>query len=79
MDSPCVLIRRPVAATINAEPIVGYKGGVFHDDEYSQESNHIVSIVGWVMDEESGKQAWLIRNSWGQVRYFEIVPPPIEY
>jgi C1A family cysteine protease len=56
-----------VAATINAEPIVGYQGGIFTDDSYPQESNHIVSIVGWEMDEETGKQAWLIRNSWGQV------------
>ncbi|KAL7560661.1 hypothetical protein ACA910_001343 [Epithemia clementina (nom. ined.)] len=61
-----ILVRGPVAATINAEPIVQYKGGVFTDDSFSDETNHIVSIVGWGMDEETGTQHWIIRNSWGQ-------------
>lgn len=60
-----IFVRGPVAATINAEPIVQYKGGVFTDDSHSQSTNHIVSIVGWGMD-ESGKQHWIVRNSWGQ-------------
>jgi cathepsin X len=63
-----IFVRGPVAATINAEPIVPYKGGVFADESYSQETNHIVSIVGWETDPDTGIQAWIIRNSWGQVR-----------
>jgi cathepsin X len=55
-----------VAATINAEPIVEYKGGVFTDDQYAQDSNHIVSIVGWGTDDDTGVEYWIIRNSWGQ-------------
>lgn len=55
----------PVAATINAEPIVDYKGGVFIDETQSPDTNHIVSIVGWETDPESGNKAWIIRNSWG--------------
>jgi len=57
--------RGPVAAVINAEPIVDYQGGVFHDVKASKETNHIVSIVGW--DRTSKKHPhWIIRNSWGQ-------------
>jgi Papain family cysteine protease len=53
-----------VAATINAEPIVEYKGGVFTDEQYSQETNHIISIVGWGTDEDTNTEYWIIRNSW---------------
>jgi len=60
-----IYTRGPVAATINAEPIVEYQGGVFTETSYSQETNHIVSIVGWGMEEETGKKHWIVRNSWG--------------
>jgi cathepsin X len=61
-----IYVRGPVAATINAEPIVNYKGGIFTDESYDQSTNHIVSIVGWGTDEETGTKYWIIRNSWGQ-------------
>jgi len=61
-----IYARGPVAATINAEPIVGYGGGIFTDDSHSQSTNHIVSIVGWGMDEETETKYWIVRNSWGQ-------------
>lgn len=61
-----IYARGPVAATINAEPIVGYKGGIFTDDSHSQATNHIVSIVGYGTDEETGTKYWIVRNSWGQ-------------
>jgi Papain family cysteine protease len=55
-----------VAATINAEPIVDYKGGVFTDESFSQDTNHIISIVGWETDPATGEVSWVIRNSWGE-------------
>lgn len=58
--------RGPVAATINAEPIVKYTGGVFTDEGDSQDTNHIVAIIGWGTDSDTGKKFWIIRNSWGQ-------------
>eukprot|EP00977_Amphora_coffeiformis_P023427 scaffold13351_cov200-Amphora_coffeaeformis.AAC.8 len=61
-----IFVRGPVAATINAEPIVNWKGGIFTDDSHSQMTNHIVSIVGWGTDPDTGKKHWVIRNSWGQ-------------
>jgi len=71
-----IFARGPVAATVNAEPIVAYAGGVYKDATESRSVNHIVSIVGWGMDEESGKQYWIVRNSWGQywgeMGYFRI-------
>eukprot|EP00565_Helicotheca_tamesis_P004565 CAMPEP_0185728884 /NCGR_PEP_ID=MMETSP1171-20130828/4282_1 /TAXON_ID=374046 /ORGANISM="Helicotheca tamensis, Strain CCMP826" /LENGTH=335 /DNA_ID=CAMNT_0028397633 /DNA_START=162 /DNA_END=1169 /DNA_ORIENTATION=+ len=58
--------RGPVAATINASPIVDYKGGIFSDKSAGKGTNHIVSIVGWGKDETSGDQYWIVRNSWGE-------------
>lgn len=60
-----IYARGPVAATINAEPIVEYEGGIFDDAEEDRGTNHIVSIVGWGTDEDSGKKYWIVRNSWG--------------
>ncbi len=60
-----IYARGPVAATVNAEPILDYKGGIFTDATASKMTNHIVSIVGWGKDEESGKKYWIARNSWG--------------
>ena len=50
--------RGPVAATINAEPIVKYTGGIFPNGDYDQQTNHIVSIVGWGTDESTGTKYW---------------------
>jgi len=56
--------RGPVAATINATPLHNFLGGrAFDDEEASRASTHIVSIVGWGVDD--GKEHWIIRNSWG--------------
>jgi cathepsin X len=60
-----IYARGPVAAVINAEPIVAYKGGIFDDVSASTETNHIVSIVGWDNSSRDNPH-WIIRNSWGQ-------------
>lgn len=61
-----ILARGPVAAGINANPIVDYEGGIFTDDSYGPDIDHVISIVGWGKDEETGVQYWIIRNSWGK-------------
>jgi len=61
-----IFVRGPVATGINAEPIVPYKGGIFRDTSNGKGVNHIVSIVGWGTEKETGVEYWIIRNSWGQ-------------
>jgi len=63
--------RGPVAATVNAEPLLPYEGGILDfeegDENYPSDGvNHIVSITGYGQDEETGKNYWIVRNSWGQ-------------
>jgi cathepsin X len=58
--------RGPVAAGINAMPILKYKGGVIKTGGLiDMLVDHIVSIVGWGVDKE-GDEYWIVRNSWGQ-------------
>jgi len=59
-----VFSRGPVACAINADPIDNYQGGVVDVPTASTISNHIVAITGWGQ-EESGKNYWIVRNSWG--------------
>ena len=61
-----IFARGPVAATINAEPIVKYTGGVYTKTGESKETNHIVAIVGWGTCPKTGTKYWIVRNSWGQ-------------
>eukprot|EP00555_Chaetoceros_dichaeta_P014181 CAMPEP_0198255918 /NCGR_PEP_ID=MMETSP1447-20131203/5940_1 /TAXON_ID=420782 /ORGANISM="Chaetoceros dichaeta, Strain CCMP1751" /LENGTH=342 /DNA_ID=CAMNT_0043942417 /DNA_START=208 /DNA_END=1236 /DNA_ORIENTATION=- len=67
--------RGPVAAGVNAEPIVEYKGGVVRDTKLVHKLvNHVVSIVGWGVEDDV--EYWIVRNSWGQywgeMGYFRI-------
>merc|ERR1712086_267103 len=58
--------RGPVACTVNANPLRDYEGGILDDDTASTSSNHIVSIIGFGKDDTTGKEYWIIRNSWGE-------------
>lgn len=58
--------RGPVAAGVNAEPLVDYTGGIVQDHSFvDMLINHIVSIVGWGKEDDT--EYWIVRNSWGQV------------
>lgn len=57
-----IYARGPVAAGIDAVPILQYTGGVATGG--CEGIDHIVSIVGW--GEENGQKYWLVRNSWGE-------------
>ena len=78
-----IYTRGPVAAAINADPILNYKGGIVNDTSiFHMLVNHIVSIVGWGIDNTTNPQQsptpyWIVRNSWGaywgEMSYFRIV------
>ncbi len=55
----------PIACGINAEEILEYTGGVLDLPHKLKIINHIISVVGWGYDENTEKQYWIIRNSWG--------------
>ena len=62
-----IYMRGPVKASVNATPIKEYAGGVITDSTLANIGhNHGVSIVGWELDPETGRQHWIVRNSWGQ-------------
>lgn len=61
-----IYARGPVAAEINAEPILQYDGTIFTDQSAKKSPNHIVSITGWGVDKSTGKKYWNVRNSWGE-------------
>jgi cathepsin L len=50
-----------VAPIFYDECLANYRGGVFNEKDLGM-INHVVLLVGW--DDE--KQAWLIKNSWGE-------------
>ena len=69
-----------MAAAINADPLLNYKGGIVNDTSILHMLvNHIVSIVGWGVDyddattnphlfhdpPQTGTPYWIVRNSWG--------------
>ena len=50
--------RGPIACTINCEPLHKYTGGIFNDTAASKESNHIISITGFGV-EDDGTKYWV--------------------
>jgi len=60
-----IFARGPVAAEVNGKALHNYTGGVFTDQNSSEKPTHIVSIVGWSVDND-GIEHWIVRNSWGQ-------------
>jgi cathepsin X len=60
--------RGPVTAGIAAHHLKNYTGGILYDDESLRdiEPTHEVSIIGWEVDDETGVEYWIIRNSWGE-------------
>ncbi|KAL7442107.1 hypothetical protein ACHAXH_006643 [Discostella pseudostelligera] len=61
-----IYARGPVAANINGKPLHDFMGGkIYDDDTASRDTTHVISIVGWGVEEEDGKEYWIIRNSWG--------------
>jgi cathepsin X len=67
-----VYARGPVACGIDATPALeAYTGGIFSEHKELPKANHVVSIVGWGV--ENGTEYWIVRNSWGTYWYNLLV------
>lgn len=55
----------PIACAVYADQALDdYKGGIFYEDRHGDETNHIVSLVGYGVADD-GTKYWIGRNSWG--------------
>merc|ERR1712159_694405 len=59
-----IYARGPISCGIDASPILKYTGGIA--SMAGEMVDHVISIVGWGKDQASGKQYWIVRNSWGE-------------
>ena len=58
--------RGPISGSICVTPAFeAYTGGIFEDTTGCTSLDHSISIAGYGHDDASGKDYWVIRNSWG--------------
>mmetsp|Transcript_21764 Transcript_21764/g.51368 ORF Transcript_21764/g.51368 Transcript_21764/m.51368 type:complete len:413 (-) Transcript_21764:1580-2818(-) len=62
-----IFLRGPVKASVNAEPLKNYHGGILYDSPVTRNTthNHGINIVGWGYEESTDVTYWICRNSWG--------------
>jgi len=60
-----IYARGPLACGINAEPILDYQGGIANIPNQPG-IDHVISVVGWGVDNSTNTKYWIIRNSWGE-------------
>ena len=55
----------PISCGIDStDKFHNYQGGIF-EEKGRRSINHIISLVGYDVDEETGEEYWIGRNSWG--------------
>ncbi|KAG7346327.1 papain family cysteine protease [Nitzschia inconspicua] len=60
-----IFARGPIGAVLNGHGLANYTGGIYDDPTQPTNHTHAVSISGWGTDPQSGKEYWIVRNSWG--------------
>jgi len=76
------VLKQPLSIAFNvADSAIYYDSGIIDSDECKKNTNddlnHAINLVGYGTDKASGKDYWVIRNSWstywGDQGYFKVV------
>jgi len=73
----------PLAINVDASTWKDYESGVYDGCSYDEmDIDHVVVLVGYGTDEETGQDYWLVRNSWspswGEKGYIRLKRDPVD-
>lgn len=73
-----IFARGPIACDISVSAkFEAYDGGIFTQKRLLNVPNHIIAVVGWGVEEGTGREYWVARNSWGREWGEEGAPAPL--
>jgi len=61
-----IFARGPISCQLMAtNALEKYTGGVFKEKTLFPVPNHVIAVTGWGVEQSSGEEYWIVRNSWG--------------